>query len=58
MTAITLTYCALCDWTNKAFNTMIETCESIGKARAAHELTRSGTSIKKTKQLMTGRKDG
>ena len=57
MTAITLTYCALCDWTNKAFNTMIETCESIGKARAAHELTPMGLH-KEAKQLMTGRKDG
>ena len=57
MTAITLTYCALCDWTNKAFNTMIKTCESIGKARAAHELTRMGLH-KEAKQLMTGRKDG
>ena len=56
MTAITLTYCAICEWTSKAFDNMIKTFETIGNARAAHELTRMGLH-KEAKALMTGKKD-
>jgi hypothetical protein len=56
MTAITLTYCAFCDFCAKVFTGMIKSCEAIGNARAAHELTRMGLH-KEARQLMTGRKD-
>ena len=56
MTAITLTYCAICEWTSKTFDNMIKTFETIGNARAAHELTRMGLH-KEAKALMTGRKN-
>ena len=56
MTAITLTYCDICEWTSKAFDNMIKTFETIGNARAAHELTRMGLH-KEAKALMTGRKN-
>ena len=55
MTAITLTYCAFCDFCAKVFTGMIKSCEAIGNARAAHELTRMGLH-KEARQLMTGRK--
>tara|TARA_B100001559_G_scaffold223305_1_gene187437 strand:+ start:638 stop:814 length:177 start_codon:yes stop_codon:yes gene_type:complete len=54
MTTITATYCAFCELTAKVFRGMIETCESIGNARAAHELTRMGLH-KEAKALMTRR---
>ena len=56
MTAITLTYCAFCDFASKVFTNMIKSFEAIGNARAAHELTRMGLH-KEAKALMTGRKD-
>ena len=56
MTAITLTYCAFCDFASKAFTNMIKAFEAIGNARAAHELKRMGLH-KEAKALMTGRKD-
>ncbi len=56
MTAITLTYCAFCEFASKVFTGMIKTCETIGNARAARELSRMGYH-KEAKALMTGRQD-
>jgi hypothetical protein len=51
MSTLTATYCAICDIIAKAFRSMIETFESIGRARAAAELARQGY-VKEAKELM------
>lgn len=51
MSALTATYCAVCDIIARAFNKIIETFESIGRARAAAELARQGY-YKEAKALM------
>ena len=56
MNTLASKYCAICEavaeWTNNAFASMIEYCETIGRARAAAELTRQGVH-KEAKALMT-----
>jgi hypothetical protein len=42
MSTITLYYCSFCEAVNKMFAKMITTCETIGTARAAAELSRQG----------------
>jgi len=42
MSTITLYYCSFCESVNKMFARMITTCETIGTARAAAELSRQG----------------
>lgn len=42
MSTITLYYCSFCESVNKMFAKMITTCEAIGTARAAAELSRQG----------------
>jgi len=39
---ITLTYCKICDLVDNAFNTVINTFEAIGRARAASQLSAMG----------------
>ena len=55
MNTLVSNYCAICEavaeWTNKAFAGMIEYCETLGRARAAAELTRQGFH-KEAKALM------
>jgi hypothetical protein len=42
MSTITLYYCSFCESVNKMFAKMITTCEAVGTARAAAELSRQG----------------
>ena len=51
MTTLTATYCAFCDIVARAFKKVIETFETIGRARAAAELTRQGY-YEEAKRLM------
>jgi hypothetical protein len=55
MSTIAIYYCSVCESVNKFFAGMIKTCETIGTARAAHQLTLMGMH-KEAKMLMTGKK--
>ncbi len=56
MNTLVSNYCAICDavaeWTRNFFARLIETFETIGRARAAAELTRQGYH-KEAKALLT-----
>jgi len=56
MNTLVSNYCAICDavaeWTKDFFARLIETFETIGRARAAAELTRQGYH-KEAKALLT-----
>jgi hypothetical protein len=51
MTTLTATYCAFCAYVEKGFKNFIEFFETLGRARAAAELTRMGY-YKEAKRLM------
>ena len=42
MNTLTATYCAFCAFVERAFDNFIAFFESVGRARAAAELTRQG----------------
>mgnify|MGYP000600801689 CR=1 FL=1 len=54
MTAITMTYCAMCEALSNFFKKMTEVCETIGTARAANQLYQMGYH-KEAKNLMLGK---
>tara|TARA_B100001057_G_scaffold478829_1_gene549723 strand:- start:335 stop:505 length:171 start_codon:yes stop_codon:yes gene_type:complete len=56
MSTITLYYCSFCEAVNRTFAKFITYCETLGRARAAAELTRQGF-YKEAKALMTNKED-
>lgn len=56
MSTITAYYCSFCEAVNNAFRKIISVCESIGRARAAHQLSLMGRH-EEARELMTQSKE-